>query len=91
MFYLISNHGIKDMSSYDVPCNAAEVMRVIREQQKDINVTEMFNTFFGRLKNNQCPHCGKTIEKQNKILSCVYLKPCGCRLWQGELFHQSTK
>lgn len=32
-----------------------------------------------------CPQCGATIESAEKIGRCVYARPCGCRVMQGDL------
>lgn len=36
-------------------------------------------------ESDQCPHCGKKIEAMQEVGRCVYLMPCGCRLWQGQI------
>jgi hypothetical protein len=32
-----------------------------------------------------CLHCGHTIQAMEKIGRSVYARPCGCRLWQGNV------
>lgn len=32
-----------------------------------------------------CPHCGSAIEQKEQVGRCVYARPCGCRLYQGQL------
>ena len=32
-----------------------------------------------------CPWCHMTIEEKEQIGRSVYVKPCGCRLYQGKL------
>lgn len=32
-----------------------------------------------------CPHCGATITAMKQVGRCVYLEPCGDRLWQGKI------
>lgn len=36
-------------------------------------------------ESDECPHCGATIESAEKIGRCVYARPCGCRVMQGEV------
>ncbi len=32
-----------------------------------------------------CFLCGKHITRMEKIGRCTYARPCGCRLWQGQV------
>jgi len=36
-------------------------------------------------ESDTCPRCGQTLTGMEQIGRCVYGKPCGCRLWQGEV------
>lgn len=40
--------------------------------------------FMERLKNGDCPHCGKKVEKRVQVGPCVYAEPCGHRIGQGK-------
>lgn len=39
--------------------------------------------FIADLDAGNCPHCGRPVEKQEQVGSCVYASPCGHRLGQG--------
>lgn len=34
---------------------------------------------------DECPQCGEKVESAEQIGRCVYARPCGCRVGQGEL------
>jgi hypothetical protein len=41
--------------------------------------------FFADIEADLCPHCSSPLERQEKVGRSVYAKPCGCRLWQGDV------
>jgi hypothetical protein len=40
---------------------------------------------FCNKESTACPYCGKTVSSMEKRGQCVYLLPCNCRLWNGEI------
>ncbi len=40
---------------------------------------------FSKRESEECPHCGQQVVSMVKSGRCVYLHPCMCRLWQGDI------
>lgn len=58
-------------------------MSELTDEEKFVaEILEKFTAFSER-KTEDCPHCGKHVAAMHKTGRCVYLSPCGCRLWQG--------
>jgi hypothetical protein len=36
-------------------------------------------------ESTDCPHCGRPIWRMEKVGRCVYVRPCNCRFWQGDI------
>lgn len=36
-------------------------------------------------KNEDCPHCGDYVTRLEKVGRSVYVRPCNCRLYQGDV------
>lgn len=70
-----------------VPCalRAEYTPEEIEERHRQIAAAlTRFASFLGG-ESDECPHCGTTIESAEKIGRCVYARPCGCRVMQGEV------
>jgi hypothetical protein len=46
-------------------------------------VQDTLQRFSQRLVDGQCPHCGRPVERERQVGSCVYAEPCGHRMYQG--------
>lgn len=46
---------------------------------------------FTRRETDICPHCGEQATALEQVERCVYVLPCGCRLYQGEVPEAWTK
>ena len=40
---------------------------------------------FENRETEDCPACDQHVDKLDKIGRCVYARPCGCRIWQGNI------
>jgi hypothetical protein len=51
----------------------------------EAKVRASFDAYMNNIKRHVCPICKKPIIRYQKVGRCVYVDPCGDRLWQGGL------
>lgn len=66
-------------------CDSPETPDLTKEQNDQALdfLTKLSN--FASKKTDLCPHCDKKVNQCQKISLSVYLYPCGCRLWTGDV------
>lgn len=56
-----------------------------RDKEQAVNDFLKRMTDFCEKISKRCPYCEARVNYMRKTGRCVYLYPCGCRLWQGQI------
>lgn len=70
-----------------VKCPKRELRTKEEIEEEKRQLAAWFTRFaaFESGESDACPQCGETVESAEEIGRCVYARPCGCRVFQGEL------
>lgn len=69
----------------DKHCDQFAYSTIEEIDAEELEINRIAAQFLRKLAANICPHCDTPIERRVKVGRCVYSRPCGCRLYQGEL------
>lgn len=78
-------HCINEGAKVKCPKHELHTPEEIAEQHRQIGAALTRFVAFLNGEGDECPQCGAKMESAEKIGRCVYARPCGCRVMQGEL------
>lgn len=55
------------------------------EQDREVAAILLSLMDFEKRVTEDCPHCGKHVDRLDQVGRCVYARPCNCRVWQGRV------